>query len=298
MGRDFSLGKPMNKLILIAIGLFALGGGSQTSLWAADAEHPLSLVVMDPLAAPLSCPCVEGYAQRKYEALAEHLEQTLGQPVKLTFAESLSLALKKAGGRADLIIGKQSVVQADAKAAQIPITALAQLTDKQGATTQHGLIVVNRDDPAKSIEQLQGYTIIFGPSEAAEKHSAAMSLLVDAGVHVPKARQRIDAACSDGACKVIDLGPQSKTAAVISSYAQPLLEGCGTIKKGDLRVVGQTAAVPFITAFATDDLTAEQRTAVTAALGNLAEKPDVLQALESLVGFLPVEAASPAVKKK
>lgn len=298
MGRwdaTFHSGNLMNKLLLIVVGLIAFGGGT---LAAADDEHPLSLVVMDPLAAPLSCPCVEGYAQRKYEALAEHLEQALEQPVKLTFAESLSLALKKAGGRADLIIGKQSVVQADAKAAQVPVTALAQLTDKQGATTQHGLIVVNRDDPAKSIEQLQGYTIIFGPSEAAEKHSAAMSLLVGAGVHVPKDRQRIDAACSDGACKVIDLGPQSNTAAVISSYAQPLLEGCGTIKKGDLRVVGQTAAVPFITAFATDGLTAEQRTAVAAALGNLADKPDVLQALESLVGFLPVEAASPAVKKK
>lgn len=31
------------------------------------AADGLSLVVMDPLAAPLSCPCVEGYAQRKYE---------------------------------------------------------------------------------------------------------------------------------------------------------------------------------------------------------------------------------------
>ena len=34
------------------------------------AVEPLSLIVMDPLAAPLSCPCVAGYAQRKYEVLA------------------------------------------------------------------------------------------------------------------------------------------------------------------------------------------------------------------------------------
>ncbi|MBW3598872.1 MAG: hypothetical protein KY475_16560, partial [Planctomycetes bacterium] len=40
---------------------------------ASRAEAPLTMVVMDPLAAPLSCPCVEGYAQRKYEALAAHL---------------------------------------------------------------------------------------------------------------------------------------------------------------------------------------------------------------------------------
>jgi hypothetical protein len=32
----------------------------------------LTIVVMDPLALPLSCPCVKGYAQRKYETLAEY----------------------------------------------------------------------------------------------------------------------------------------------------------------------------------------------------------------------------------
>jgi len=38
-------------------------------------------------------------------------------------------------------------------------------------------------------------------------------------------------------------------ATVISSYAQPLLEGCGTIKKGDLRVIGETDPMPFVVAF-------------------------------------------------
>ena len=274
--------------------LFSLSG----TLNAADAKDTFSLVVMDPLAAPLSCPCVEGYAQRKYEALAEHLEQTLGRPVRLSFGESLSMALKKSGGDTDLIIGKESVVRADAKAADLGITLVGHLTDKQGSTKQRGLIVVNRDDPAHKLQQLQDYTIIFGPSEAVEKHSAAIALLSEAGIEIPQDRQRIDAACSDGACKVIDLGPASKTAAVISSYAQPLLEGCGTIKKGDLRVVGQTSDVPFIAAFATDNLSASERTVVAEALTSVAEKPDVLLALESLIGFLPAEPSTVIVKKK
>ena len=45
--------------------------------------------------------------------------------------------------------------------------------------------------------------------------------------------------CSDGTCKIIEWGDSQKAAAVISSYAAPLLEGCGTIKKGDLRVVAK-----------------------------------------------------------
>jgi len=268
---------------------------------AEDNAAPLSLIVMDPLAAPLSCPCVEGYAQRKYEVLAKHLETQLGRPVKLTFGESLAVALKKADGKCDLVIGKDSVVRADSKAAQVEILRLGHLTDMQGSTNQYGMIVVNRDDPAQKLEDLKGYSIIFGPKEADEKHAAALKLLTDAGVESPQ-KLTIDEACSDGACKVIDLGPQSKTAAVISSYAQPLLEGCGTIKKGDLRVVGKTAPVPFITAFAAKSLDDSVREQVSDALLNLATEPEILEAIESLVGFLPAKNADlnvvPTVAKK
>lgn len=264
----------------------------------ADQPRPLSLIVMDPLAAPLSCPCVEGYAQRKYEKLAEHLQQSLGRDVKLTFGESLALALKKSGGSADIIIGKDSVVRADADAAKIAVQPLAHLSDKQGSTEQYGLIVVNRDDPAMSVKDLTGYAIIFGPREVTEKHAAARALLSQAGITVADDHVQIDAACSDGACKVIDLGPKSKTAAVISGYAQPLLEGCGTIKKGDLRVVGKTAAVPFITAFIAGKRSAAESEAISAALQAAVTDPELLEALESLVGFIAADPEVPVVKKK
>lgn len=268
-------------------------------VWNTPALHAegksLTLVVMDPLAAPLSCPCVEGYAQRKYEALASHLKEAIGRDVQLVFAQALSAALKDKNARADLIIGKDSVVRADAATARLNVTAVAHLTDKAGSTKQHGLIVVNKADPAKAVGDLIGYTIIFGPSEASEKHGAALELLKKAKVAVPKTLQ-IDEACSDGACKVIDLGPQSRTAAVISSYAQPLLEGCGTIKKGDLRVVGQTDPVPFITAFVNSSLSDTEQEQIREALLAVHEKPELLDALESLVGFLPCD--EPTVAKK
>ncbi len=280
-------------LLVLACAVFASGLLSGACL-AVDAPEPLSLIVMDPLAAPLSCPCVEGYAQRKYEVLAQHLEAKLGRKVQVTFAETLQLAKKKTDGRVHVIVGKDSVVRADSKAEGIDIATLGYLTDKQGSTMQTGLIVVNRDDPATSVKDLDGYKIIFGSSTAAEKHSAAMKLLTDAGVKIPE-KLTIDAACSDGACKVIDLGPKSKTAAVISSYAKPLLEGCGTIKKGDLRVVGTTKAVPFITAFVSTKLTKAERKSIQDALVATSTNPKLLDALESLVAFLPAEKKLPAV---
>lgn len=244
-------------------------------------------IVMDPLAAPLSCPCVEGYAQRRYEVLSEYLSGAIGRPVNLVFAEALESGLEKTGGRADLIIGKDSVVRFDAGRTSLTVKPVARLTDKSGSTMQHGLIVVNRDDPAQKAADLQGYSVIFGPEECDEKHAAAIELLNAAGVVVPTTLS-IDEACSDGACKVIELGTKGRSAAVISSYAQPLLEGCGTIKKGDLRVVGKTKDVPFITAFVTDQASDSDVQKVSAALIATPFQPEVIAALETLLGFVPL----------
>ena len=107
---------------------------------------------MDPLAAPLACPCVKGYAQRKYEKLGEYLEKRLDRPVQVVFAEALSRAIRgEAKGRADLIIGKQSLVKADAAELRLPVRPLAMLTGKDGGTTITGLFVVPTADPAQRV---------------------------------------------------------------------------------------------------------------------------------------------------
>ena len=282
-------------LALLIAAISAPAGGEEKA--EAD-QGPLTMVVMDPLAAPLSCPCVEGYAQRKYEALGEHLESQLGRPVKVVFNEALGKALAgDAKGQADLVVGKDSVVRADAKAAELNLTAVGRLTDKKGSVLQHGLIVVPAKDPAKAVADLQGYDIIFGPAESDEKHKAAIEVLTKAGVKVPD-ELSIDSACSEGAAKVVDRGPGGKSAAVISSYAAPLLEGCGTIEKGDLRVLAKTEPVPFVTAFVNDELPAETQAELQLALFSMANKPELCTALESLVGFLPVAAEDDSAKKK
>src|ERR1043165_436645 len=143
------------------------------SLFAEDKaspEYPLS--VMDPLALPLSCPCVKGYAQRDYEKLATFLTAELGRPVKVTFHESLVAALKKkTDGKADIVVGKHSVVLADAKKASITLTPILSLTGKDGHTQMKGLFVVPSGDPAQRVSDLKDYRIIFGPAECDEKHS-------------------------------------------------------------------------------------------------------------------------------
>ncbi len=261
----------------------------------ATPENALTVVVMDPLAAPLSCPCVKGYAQRDYDKLGKYLETKLGRPVVVHYSETLTNALaKKTNGKADLIIGKDSVVRSDAAANKVMLTHLAALSGKDGKTTQTGLICVSATDKAATPADLKGYTIYFGTADAEEKHSAATKIFKEFGVELP-AKLETCVACTDGATKVIDQAKAGqKVATVISSYAQPLLEGCGTIKKGDLRVVGETDPVPFIAVFATGSLSPGDRDTVKAVLLAIGTNQNLCTALETKAGFVELET----VKKK
>lgn len=260
--------------------------------------NALTMIVMDPLAKPLSCPCVQGYAQRDYDQLAKRLEQDLHRPVRVVYNESLATALKKeTKGRADLVIGKHSVVQFDGKRSDLKLAPVAKLTDKLGVTTMTGLVVVPTDDPAKTVADLSGYRLVFGPQECDEKHKAAIALFEKNGVKLPE-KLETSAACSDGACSILENAKKERGAAVISSYARPLLEGCGTVPKGSLRLIGQTEPVPFIEAFINDQLPAADRSALATALLTATSDPALRLALETRDGFVPIADKPTEIAKK
>jgi ABC-type phosphate/phosphonate transport system substrate-binding protein/outer membrane protein assembly factor BamB len=285
--------------LVLSVPVLADEAKSQAAAEPSSTKEALSLVVMDPLAEPLSCPCVEGYAQRKYEKLGEYLAERLGRPVNVTFAESFEKALAKENCKTiDIAIGKDSVVRHDAAAKKMKVTPLAALSGLDGKTTQYGMIVVRSADKAQHLEDLRGYRILFGTKECDEKFAAARQSLEIAGVQLPAVKEaETTESCSDGACKIIEWGESQQAAAVISSYAAPLLEGCGTIKKGDLRVIGETAPVPFITAFATDRLEPPMRKELRKALLAMGTNAELKASLETLLGFVPIDEEYRAMRK-
>ncbi|MEZ6141827.1 MAG: PhnD/SsuA/transferrin family substrate-binding protein [Zavarzinella sp.] len=255
----------------------------------AVAQEPLTLIVMDPLALPLSCPCVKGYAQRDYEQLAKYLSDKTKRPVVVHFSESLADAVnQKSKGKADIVIGKDSVIKSEASVLKRSLQPVASLTGKDGKTTMTGLLVVHHLDMAVSPSDLNGYHLIFGPKECDEKNAAVRTLLKSSGVKITS-EPDIAIACDAGAYKVIDAFQQGKKAATaISSYAHPLLEGCGKIKKGDLRVIGETAPVPFVTAFVSGELSTELSDTITQALLDVKSNAKLCTAIETKHGFQPI----------
>ena len=250
--------------------------------------QPLQLVVMDPLSKDLACACVKGYAQRNYKVLAAYLQSKTGIEVRVSHGETLADALKVAGGSADIVIGKLSVIQSQAPKNALQITPVASLTGKDGSPFQKGLIVVRKDSTAQQLSDLQGFRIFFGPEDCDEKSAAPKELLRSAGLN-PSADSEISASCSTAAEALLKLDAGQKAAAVISSYAEPLLAGCGTIKPGDLRIIAKTPDVPFITAFLNSRLPEATAKALEDALLSSDSDPKLLEALESLQGFVELE---------
>jgi ABC-type phosphate/phosphonate transport system substrate-binding protein len=244
----------------------------------------LTMVVMDPLAAPLACDCVKGYANRQYQRLAEALEAKLKRKVVVFWSESLvGLHKKDAKLVPDLVIGKYSVVETHGKQLDLKLRPFASLTDTDGKVAQRGLFVVRSDSAAASLVDLEGATIFYGPEDCAEKWSSPRELLDTLGI-VDASDSKTFQSCSEAAKALLALSKDVNASAVISSYAAPLLEGCGTIKKGDLRVIGQTEDLPFVTAFVNTSLSAEQQSAIEAAVLEQRD-PELLKVLESAEGF-------------
>lgn len=261
----------------------ALLAGLCFSSWAfAQEVKPLSVVVMDPLCKRLACACVKGYAQRDYEALGKFLAMKLARPVKVSYTDSLP----RAPQGSDVIIGKFSVVKSDAAKCGIAVTPISSLSGKDGKITLTGLFVVRKNDPAKTLTDLKGRTLFFGPADSDEKNKAAVEAVKAAGLALPK-KLITYPGCSDAALAILSSKAKPYPAGVISSYAATLIEGCGTVPKGALRVIGQTKPVPFVTAFVTSRVDAQQTQSIQSALQSIKEDPEMLRLMESKDGFVP-----------
>ncbi len=215
---------------------------------AKDKPEPVMLVVMDPLAKELACACVKGYGQRDYRKLAARLEKTIKQRVSIEFSDDLAESMVGISpGREIIVVGDQSLVAHGAKKAALKCHPVCELTDTDGNTTLTGLFIARSDDPAKELKDIGGRKVFFGLGDADEEFDASLAALRAAGVEADATGKR--ASYSGAAMDVLDSKLSPPPVAVIPSYALPLLEGCGSVQPGSLKVIGKTEPVPFITLF-------------------------------------------------
>lgn len=265
-------------LLVLGLGGLAVGADQPVE----SESPPLVVVVMDPMAAPLSCACVKGRGQRDYDKLSDYLAGELNRPVQVTYAESLALAQRRLKRPMDLIIGKESVVRFDASEAEWPLTLIARLTDPDGALEVRGVVVVRETDAAQKLSDLAGRKLTLGPVEDEETHRLVHELLLSSGL---EHRLQLSTADSLDAAAYSVLDAEAD-AAVLPDYMPEFLAACGKMGPDELRVLATTSTVGFVGVFATHNLNRQDQSAVSAALKGLSRFPKLLVQLETKRGFV------------
>jgi len=273
---------------ILLICLFAAGG--LLAKPPKNGPEPIILVVMDPLAKELACACVKGYGQRDYRKLAAGLETALKQRVSIEFSDDLAESMAGVSpGREVIVVGDRSLAAHGANKAGLKCHPLCELTDPDGSTTLTASFVARSDDSAKELKDIAGRKLFFGLMEHDEKYAASLAALRAAGVE-PPAKPEHRASCTDAALDVLDSQLSPPPLAIIPSYALRLLEGCGSVRPGNLKVIGKTPPVPFITVFVADSIRAEKEEKILKALLGIKGDAKLLKSMESRDGFKPVNA--------
>lgn len=277
--------------VMLALVLLAVGGFAGKP----PPREPSSvmLVVLDPLAKELACACVKGYGQRDYRKLAAQLQTAIKQRVSIEFSDDLAETIALASpGQKVIVVGEQSLVAQSAKGAALKCHPICELTDPDGNTTLTGLFVARAGDPAKELKDIAGRKLLFGLADTAENHAAAQAALRAVGVESPAAAEK-RATYSDAALDVLDSQSTPHPVAVVPSYAVRLLEGCGSVKPGELKVIGKTQPLPFITVFVADNISPKKEQQILQTLLGIKGDVKLLQAMESRDGFKPVKVPKP-----
>ncbi len=284
---------PLGALLVV----FLMVAGSVLGNPATRKPEPILLVVTDPLAKELACACVKGHGQRDYRKLAARLEKALKQHVNIEFSDDLAETMAGVSpAREIIVVGDQSLVAQGSKKAGLPCHPVCELTDPDGNTTITALFIARFDDPAKGLKDISGRKVFFGLLDGDEKIAASLAAMRDAGVEPPATLQKRPT-YTDAALDLLDSELSPLPVAVIPSYALVTLEGCGSVKPGNLKVIGKTRPVPFITLFVSDSMPAEKQEKLLKTLLNINGDAKLLKAMESRDGFKPLQGREPGIPK-
>jgi outer membrane protein assembly factor BamB len=277
-------------LSMVVAGMLAWTGVTARSASTPSVPAPVLLVVMDPLASELACACVKGYGQRNYRVLAARLRSALQQPVAIEFTDDLAETLSLVGaGHHLVIVGDRADLPHQLERAKVQSHPVAELTGLDGATTSPALIVVQSNDIVRTNRDLAGRTLLFGMRESNARYAAVLDRLRKTGVEASVKRLERTSA-QEAALDVLDSGEPLPPAAILPAYALPLLEGCGTVKPGTLRVVDRSEPVPFVGVYVDDAMPEILEKKVIRCLEGIRDQPKDLKSLETRDGFRRLES--------
>ena len=204
----------------------------------------------------MNCNSVEETMQR-FRPLTAYLEQQLGRPCEAIPVDTQDLEERFAAGEFDFVHGNSLLYIILRENHDMQLVA-TEMRGQFGSRTA-GAIIVRRDSPIQSIEDLRGKRMIFGPQLAPTGYMAQYDLMLQAGFDPD--RELDYYALPRGTFKHekviygVYFGEYDVAAAPILDLEVMTREG--KVSVDDFRILAQSETIPYCTFGASKDLDQE-----------------------------------------
>ncbi len=261
-----------------------------------EGARPLQLgIVADRRCEPLENPLDLFFPFQSFEPLRAALGRELGRPVNFGLCFLLTADEYLCDGLFDLAILTPVQYANLPDRERFPVLALAR--DQQGRSAASGLLVAAGDGEIRSVADLCGKVVAFGPPRDSRTHCAALLRLAELGIRpadlapsplpVPGALKSLSGS-HEVVCSVLD--GSSHAGWIDEGYWQGLPESAaeaGGPSRAALRVIDRTIAIPELLVVGSSRLEAPTRRRIEGFLYTLeSRQPEVLRPL-GLSGFEP-----------
>lgn len=286
-------------LLALLWGCFADGRSSSSATTLPEGppgpEGPLKLLVgvHEPYCRKTACKCVDFIARREFEPLQRKMKERFGIDLDLRYypGDHFKLLRDVREGALDGALSKPWPVLWAARGAGRNYLRLADLPGPEGRTDLRGLVVVPKDSPVRSWEDLVGKRLALGQEDAYEKHHAVRVLLRRHGVDPGRLQLLEFSGCMENIGAVLDGKAEAAAVSDYSFEADCLVE---VARREDYRILGETEppipAVSFLLDL--DRISPPTANRVRRALLELRGDPELKEPLLG-EGFVPARPWSP-----
>jgi ABC-type phosphate/phosphonate transport system substrate-binding protein len=141
-------------------------------------KHPLSLALVADQPTKVVVQALNPFPS--YAPLQKALSEQVGRPVAVDICFPFQADSGLTSGWYDLAVVTPAQYAAMARPASVPVLAVA--VDQQDRPARSALLVVAADSPLRSIPNLRGRAVAFGPPGDSRTHYAGLQLLESAGL--------------------------------------------------------------------------------------------------------------------
>jgi phosphonate transport system substrate-binding protein len=199
--------------VLVGLGLLALAP-TEPPVHARANDEATRPTARAPDAAPLLFGVVGFYNPRlmflKYQPIVDYLTETTGDEWELEIYTTYEETVQDlcSGQLAAAYLGPYTYVRAHARCGAVPVVRL----NTSGEPLMRSYVMVRRDSPISSIEQLRGKRFAFGSPLSTSSHLLPRDLLRESGIEMPE----------DVACEHFDHHDKAARAVLLGRY-----DACG-----------------------------------------------------------------------